>query len=339
MKIAIIGYGYWGPNLVRNFANTPDCEVAYVLDQSAQQLQRVQKAYPNVKTTSNYDEILADNSVDAVAIATPVSAHYPLAKQALEHGKNVLIEKPMTSSVEEAESLIALAKTNGKVLMVDHTYLYTPAVQQMKTLIDDGTLGSLQYIDSTRINLGLFQKDVNVLWDLAPHDISICNYLMEEKPLAVQAVGVSHTENNLENIAYLTLHYPNNKIAHFNCSWVSPVKIRQMLIGGDKKMIVFNDLETTEKLKIYDKGYTVLPESDRDKILVDYRTGDIRIPKLPQKEALGGMAQDFVNAILKGTTPISDFNSGLEVVAILEAASESILNKGKEVLIEPKYVA
>ncbi|MFK8105230.1 MAG: Gfo/Idh/MocA family protein [Saprospiraceae bacterium] len=339
MKIAIIGYGYWGPNLVRNFANTPDCEVAYVLDQSSQQLQRVQKAYPNVKTTSNYDEILADNSVDAVAIATPVSAHYPLAKQALEHGKNVLIEKPMTSSVQAAESLIALAKTHGKVLMVDHTYLYTPAVQKMKALIDDGTLGSLQYIDSTRINLGLFQKDVNVLWDLAPHDISICNYLMEEKPLAVQAVGVSHTENNLENIAYLTLHYPNNKIAHFNCSWVSPVKIRQMLIGGDKKMIVFNDLETTEKLKIYDKGYTVLPESDRDKILVDYRTGDIRIPKLPQKEALGGMAQDFVNAIMQGTTPVSDFNSGLEVVAILEAASESILNKGKEVLIEPKYVA
>jgi len=334
MKIAIIGYGYWGPNLVRNFSNTEGCEVAYVFDLSEKQLARVKSNYPDITTTTQYADILNDTTVDAVAIATPVFTHFTLAKQAIQNDKHVLLEKPMCSSVAEAMELIELAQANQKVLMVDHTYLYTSSVQKIKELVDDGTIGHIKYIDSTRINLGLFQKDVNVLWDLAPHDISICSYLMQEKPTAVQAVGVSHTDNSLENIAYLTLYYPDNKIAHFNCSWVSPVKIRQMLIGGDQKMIVFNDLETTEKIKIYDKGYTVLPESTRHQILVDYRIGDITIPKVGQSEALAGMAKDFVNAINTGSQPISDFHSGLEVVSILEAATISIKNKGQEVELQ-----
>ncbi len=329
MKIAILGYGYWGPNLVRNFNNAKDCEVSWVFDMSEQQLIKVINSHPNIKTTKLLDDVLNDPETIAVAIATPVFTHFKLAKKALLAGKHVLIEKPMTSSVAEANELIALAKEQGKILMVDHTYLYTDAVQKIKQLLDEGQIGKLQYIDSTRINLGLFQRDVNVLWDLAPHDISICNYLMDELPIAVQAVGAAHTNNKLANIAYLTLFYKNNQIAHFNCSWVSPVKIRQMLIGGDQKMILFNDLETTEKLRIYDKGYSIVPESDRDRLLVDYRIGDITIPKIPQTEALGAMAKDFIQSIESNKQPLSSSKSGLEVVKILEAAEKSIQNKGE----------
>ncbi len=331
IHIAIIGFGYWGPNLTRNFHNTPGCQVKYILDLSEHQRKRANAIYPGITTTEHIKDILDDTSIDALVIATPVYTHYELATKALKAGKHVLLEKPMTSTVEQAQALIELAEKTKRVLMVDHTYLYTPAVQQMKNYVDEGLLGQLQYVDSTRINLGLFQTDVNVLWDLAPHDISICRHLLGEKPISVQAVGVSHTENQLENIAFLTLFYPGNKIAHFNCSWISPVKIRQMLVGGDQKMIVFNDLETTEKLKIYDKGYTVLPQSDRERILVDYRTGDIMIPKIPQFEALAELAKDFRDAIDQGKAPVSDYLSGLEVVEILEAAERSIKQKGCEI--------
>lgn len=329
MKIAIIGYGYWGPNLVRNFSLAENSEVSWVFDLSEKQLDRVKKSYPNIKTTTNYQDILHDPETDAVAIATPVFTHFELAKKAMISGKHVLIEKPMTSSVKESNELLQLSQKSGKVLMVDHTYLYTDAVQKIKDLIVTGQIGKLQYIDSTRINLGLFQRDVNVLWDLAPHDISICNYLMDDFPIAVQAVGAAHTDNNLANIAYLTLFYNDNKIAHFNCSWISPVKIRQMLIGGDQKMILFNDLETTEKLRIYDKGYSIVPESDRNRLLIDYRIGDITIPKIPQTEALASMAKDFINAITTHSVPLSSSKSGLDVVKILEAAEKSIQNKGQ----------
>lgn len=331
MQVAIIGYGYWGPNLVRNFQQTPECRVTWVLDVQERQRERVRKSWPGIQTTDRLTDILTAADVDAVVIATPVRTHFPLAQAALEAGKHVLLEKPMTATVEEANRLIELAGRAGKVLMVDHTYLYTPSVRAIRKYVEDGILGHLQYIDSTRINLGLFQTDVNVLWDLAPHDISICRHLLRERPLGVQAVGVSHTDNGLENIAYLTLFYPENRIAHFNCSWISPVKIRQMLVGGDQKMIVFNDLETTEKIRIYDKGYTVLPESDRDRILVDYRTGDILVPKLPQYEALSQMALDFRDAVLDGRHPVSDYLSGLEVVEILEAADRSLARRGQEI--------
>lgn len=333
IHIAIIGFGYWGPNLTRNFHNTPGCQVKYILDLSEHQRNRANGMYPGVITTDSIQDILNDTTVDALVIATPVYTHFELATKALRAGKHVLLEKPMTSTADEAQKLIDLAEQTKRVLMVDHTYLYTPAVQQMKRYVDEGLLGHLQYVDSTRINLGLFQTDVNVLWDLAPHDISICRHLLGEKPVSVQAVGVSHTDNQLENIAFLTLFYPDNKIAHFNCSWISPVKIRQMLVGGDQKMIVFNDLETTEKLRIYDKGYTVLPQSDRERILVDYRTGDVMIPKIPQFEALAELAKDFRDAIEQGKAPVSDYLSGLEVVEILEAADRSIKQKGKEILL------
>lgn len=339
MRISIIGYGYWGPNLVRNFNNTKGVEVASVFDLSEKQLNRVQSSYPSIATTTNFNDVLKDDSIDAVAIATPVFTHFSLASEALKHGKHVLIEKPMTASTEEAVRLIDLAEQNGKILMVDHTYLYTNAVQKIKELIEKDVIGDIKYIDSTRINLGLFQRDVNVLWDLAPHDISICSYLMKDKPLAIQAVGTSHTNNGIENIAYLTLFYPDNRIAHFNCSWVSPVKIRQMLIGGDKKMILFNDLENTEKVRIYDKGYSFIPEEKREQFLVDYRTGDILIPKIEQGEALASMARDFLSAVEKGTTPTSNYQSGLEVVSILEAASTSIKNAGRKVQIDHQLAA
>lgn len=332
--IAIVGYGYWGPNLVRNFSSVANSKVEWVVDMRPERLEIIKKQYPNVRTTGNLDDALNDAAVNAVVIATPVQYHYPLAKKALEHGKHVLIEKPMTQSSAEAEDLIALAQKKGLVLMVDHTFLYTGAVKKMKDLIESGEIGDIQYFDSTRINLGLFQQDINVLWDLAPHDISILFYLVPGKPVSVSATGISHTPNGLENVAYLTVNYDAQHIAHFSCSWSSPVKIRKMLIGGSKKMIVFDDLEPSEKVKIYDTGFSVKNDEDKRKLLIDYRVGDIYVPKLEQREALAGMASDFISAIEKGTSPVSDWRVGLEVVKVLEAAQESIKNKGKDVAIK-----
>lgn len=333
INIAIIGYGYWGPNLVRNFANTKDCVVHTVVDFRKERLDIAKRNHQNINITSNTDDVFLNNDIDAIVIATPVFTHFELAKSALTNGKHVLLEKPMTSSVAEAEQLIELANKHQKVLMVDHTFLYTGAIQKMKNMIDADDIGNIKYFDSTRINLGLFQPDVNVLWDLAPHDISILNYLKNETPISVQATGISHTNNGIENIAYLTVNYQSDFIAHFNCSWTSPVKIRLLLLGGDKKMIVFNDLEPTEKIKVYDTGYSHKTDEEKNRILVDYRAGDIFIPKIESKEALGGMAADFVNAIIHNTTPISNYQSGLDVIRILEASQISIKNQGKEVKI------
>jgi predicted dehydrogenase len=333
IKIAIIGYGYWGPNLVRNFANAKDCKVHTVVDFRTERLDIAKRNHTQINTSNNTDDIFNNNDIDAIVIATPVFTHFDLAKRAIENGKHVLLEKPMTSSVQEAEQLIELADKYQKVLMVDHTFLYTGAVQKMKKMIDANEIGNVKYFDSTRINLGLFQPDVNVLWDLAPHDISILNYLINEKPYSVQATGISHTNNGIENIAFLTVNYNSDFIAHFNCSWTSPVKIRMMLIGGDKKMVVFNDLEPTEKIKIYDTGYYHKTDEEKNRILVDYRAGDIFIPKIENKEALAGMAADFVSAIINNSTPISNYQSGLDVIKILEASQKSIKNKGKEIII------
>jgi predicted dehydrogenase len=332
--IAIIGYGYWGPNLVRNFSGLAGASVEWVVDMRTERLEIIKKQYPNTRTTTNVDDALNDPNVTAVVVATPVQYHYLLAKKALEAGKHVLIEKPMTQSSAEAEELVAISKAKGLVLMVDHTFLYTGAVKKIKDLITSGEIGDIQYFDSTRINLGLFQPDINVLWDLAPHDISILFYLIPDRPVSVSATGISHTPNGLENVAYLTVNYDTGHIAHFSCSWSSPVKIRKILIGGTKKMIVFDDVEPSEKVKVYDTGYTVKSDEDKRKLLVDYRAGDIYVPKLEQREALAGMANDFVNAIEKGTTPVSDWRVGLEVVKVLEAAQESIKSKGKEVAIK-----
>ncbi|MFM7728564.1 MAG: Gfo/Idh/MocA family protein [Flavobacteriales bacterium] len=257
INCAIIGYGYWGPNLVRNFSVATNAAVNTVADLRSERLALVSRTYPNIHVTSDIDSIWTNAEIDAVIIATPVFTHFELAKKALLAGKHVLLEKPMTDTVAHAEELIALANQQGKVLMVDHTYLYTSAVQKMKSLIESGEMGAVKYFDSTRINLGLIQQDVNVLWDLAPHDISILDYLVPDKPVSVQASGISHIHNGIENIAYLTVKYEHDFIAHFHCSWSAPVKIRMMLLGGDKKMVVFNDMEPTEKIKIYDTAHSV----------------------------------------------------------------------------------
>lgn len=331
VNIGVIGYGYWGPNLVRNFSNVPNAKVKLVVDGRQARLDVLKSVFPNVETSLQADDILLNPEIDAVVIATPVFTHFELGKKALLNGKHVLLEKPMTSSTAEAIELMNLAEQKGLLLMVDHTFLYTGAVQKMKEIIDGGTIGTTQYFDSSRINLGLFQPDVNVLWDLAPHDISILNFLVSEKPYSINATGVSHTGNDIENIAYMTVNYNNDFIAHFNCSWSSPVKIRQTLIGGDKKMIVYNDLEPSEKIRIYDTGYKHQTDEDKNRVMVDYRTGDVYIPKLSNQEALLGMAKDFVDCIIHKKTPLSYASLGLEVVRILEAAQKSIKNKGQEV--------
>jgi len=333
INIAIIGYGYWGPNLVRNFMAIDNCQVQIVADLREERLQLIKKSFPGIEVTKEVEKAITNAKIDAIVIATPVFTHFTLAKKALDAHKHVLIEKPMTFSVAEAEELIELSAKTKKLLMVDHTFLYTGAVQKIKSLIDSGEIGKINYFDSTRINLGLFQHDVNVLWDLAPHDISILNYLISEKPYSIQATGISHTDNGLENIAYMTVNYNLPMVAHFNCSWSSPVKIRSILIGGDKKMILFNDMEPTEKVKVYETGYSVKSDEEKRRVLVDYRVGDIFVPKLSPKEALAGMANDFINSILNSSQPISNAQVGLDVVRILEASQKSIKNKGKEILL------
>lgn len=334
VNVGIIGYGYWGPNLVRNFFAAKDCCVKSVADARPERLQQLGKIFPSINGVKDADAIIYDPYIDAVIIATPVSTHFSLARKALAEGKHVLLEKPMTSSVEEAEFLINLAEQKKVLLMVDHTFLYTGAVQKMKQLIDGQELGSIKYLDSTRINLGLFQSDINVLWDLAPHDLSILSYIVDEQPYSVNANGITHTNNAIENIAYLTVNFPSGLIAHFNCSWTSPVKVRMMLIGGDQKMILYNDLEPTEKIKVYDTGYNYSNDEEKNQVMVDYRTGDIYVPKLATTEALLGMANDFISCIHEKKQPLSSSKLGLEVVRILEASNESIKHQGKEVVLD-----
>jgi len=333
INLGVIGYGYWGPNIVRNFFNTNDCTVKKVADGRPERLAVLAKIFPSIQGVSSAEDIISDKEIDAVVVATPVYTHFDLAKKALENGKHVLIEKPMTSTVAQAEELIELAARKGLTLMADHTFLYTGAVQKMKELIDSDIVGKPRYFDSSRINLGLFQPDVNVLWDLAPHDISILTYLIKEPPVSINATGISHTRNNIENIAYMTVNYDSNFIAHFNCSWTSPVKVRQTLIGGDKKMIVYNDLEPSEKVRVYDTGFDHKTDEDKTKIMVDYRTGDVFIPKITLSEALAGVASDFIQSIIQKRKPLACAELGMQVVKILEASQESIKNKGKEVKI------
>jgi predicted dehydrogenase len=333
IHVAIIGFGYWGPNLVRNFSTLDNCQVAAIVDLNAARLKTAQKAYPHISTTPDLEAVLRDPQIDAVVIATPVLSHYPLAKAALQHQKHVLIEKPLTDSAVKAVELIELANRQQKCLMVDHTFLYTGAVKKMKALIAGGALGEIQYFDSVRINLGLFQSDINVIWDLAAHDVAILQHLIPEPVSSVVATGISHTANRVENIAYITLYYSSNTIAHVTVSWTSPVKIRKILIGGTQKMLVFDDLEPTEKVRIYDTGYQINSDEAKNKILVDYRIGDVMIPKVEMTEALKGMAEDFLKAITTGAEPVSNVQSGLSVVRILEAADQSLKQRGKEVII------
>ena len=329
MNIALFGYGYWGLNLLRNLKKINLVNKIILIDKDTNKLRQAKKdsLELEVSTTSSFD-LKNRPDIDCAVIATPVSTHYNLAKDALLCGKHVLVEKPLTSSVQECEKLIEISEKKDLVLMVDHTYIYTSAVQKIKSLVDEKELGVLNYFDSTRINLGLFQNDINVLWDLASHDLSILNYLVDEMPQSVSATGISHMNDGIHNIGYLTLFYDFNFIAHIACSWSSPVKIRHTLIGGNKKMILYNDLEATEKVKIYDTGYDVINDIEKNRYLIDYRIGDIYLPFIERKEALFSMCMDFIECCQNDRQPIADKISALKVVRILEAAQESIeLNK------------
>ena len=331
IHVAVLGYGYWGPNLIRNFLETADVRMAMCCDLDQQRLALVEAKYPRIALTTNYDEVLKDQAIDAVAIATPVATHYGFARKALEHGKHVLIEKPMTASVAEAESLIDIAAKRNLTLMVDHTFIYTGAVRKMKEIIKRGDLGELYYFDSVRINLGLFQRDVNVLWDLAPHDIAILDHLVEEQPVAVCANGACHIGNGIENVAYLTVYFQSGLIAHFHNNWLAPVKIRTVLVGGSKKMILYDDMEASEKVKVYDRGVETKGIEDVHQALVAYRLGDMWAPQLDTTEALHLVTAEFVNSIKAGRRPLTDGVNGANVVKILEAAEMSIKHRGREV--------
>jgi predicted dehydrogenase len=336
--IAVVGYGYWGPNLVRNFWEVPGARLVSVCDMRTERLAGVQSRYPVVEITSRYDEVLADPRVLAVAIATPVSSHYELALRALEAGKHVFIEKPMTTTAEQAIRLIDEAERRRLVIGVDHTFVYTGAVRKMRELVETQGIGDIYYYDSVRVNLGLFQHDVNVLWDLAVHDLSIMDYVLPVQPIAVSATGVGHVAGEPENIAYLNLFFENNLIAHIHANWLAPVKVRRTLIGGSKKMIVYDDLEPSEKIKIYDKGITLngngASGEKRYQMLVGYRTGDMWAPQLDMTEALSLELRQFVACVESGTAPVSDGQAGLRVVKILEAATMSLARRGGIIELE-----
>jgi predicted dehydrogenase len=329
MKIGLIGYGYWGPNLARNFNANPDLELSYICDFSQDRLKAASAMYKQTRVVNNPEELFKDKSLDAVGIATPVSSHFDLAKRALESGKDVWLEKPMTEMVEQAEELIELAERKQRVLHVDHTFVYTGAVRKIKEIIDKGELGDLMYYDSIRVNLGLFQQDVDVIWDLAPHDISIMDYLMPFKKLAVSATGSRYYGNGIVPKALLTVYMENNIIAHINVSWVSPVKIRQTLIGGTSKMILYDDNQPSEKIKVYDKGVNLCETKEElYHLKIQYRVGDMWAPKISDHEALAFETKHFVECFKNRCSPLTDGKAGLEVVKILVASQKSLAGRG-----------
>ncbi len=333
-KIGLIGYGYWGPNLARNFNANPDTQLSAISDFSEIRLEMACRFYPQVDPSTDPEKIFKNSDIDAVAIATPVSTHYKLAKQALLADKHVWLEKPITETVQQAEELIALAQKKNKILFVDHTFVYTGAVRKMKQLIEKDELGDIVYFDSARINLGLFQQDIDVIWDLAPHDLSIMDYLIPLKKLSVSATGLNYNGNGLNPKSMLTINMENNVVAHINVSWLSPVKIRQTLIGGSKKMILYDDTHPDEKVKVYDKGVHIYEtKEDLYRLNVQYRVGDMYVPKLENHEALALETQHFADCIIKGEKPITGGEAGLEVVKILTASNESLKLKGAPVEI------
>lgn len=336
IKVGVIGFGYWGPNIARNFSHNPDLELVGIAEFSEKRRAVARQLYPTIPLYNDAASLIKESRIDAVAVITPVSTHFKLAKEALEAGKHVLIEKPMTGSVAEAEELIELAKKKNLTLMVDHTFVYSPAVRKIKSLLDNRELGDLYYFDSVRINLGLFQQDVNVVWDLAPHDISIMQHLLSSKKVEnVCAQGASHTPSGIENIAYVTVNFENNLLAHFHVNWLAPTKIRRILIGGTEKMLVFDDVQPSEKIKLYDKGITVKNGKESlYKTLIQYRIGDVYVPNIPNTEALKIETEHFVDCISNGTTPDSDGEDGLYVVKILAAAQKSLENNGSKVKID-----
>ncbi len=335
IRVGVVGYGYWGPNLARNFAECPGAELAMVCDLSEQRLAIAKLKHPSIQVTQNYQDLLSDPTIQAIAIATPVSSHFPLALKALEAGKHVLVEKPLTSGTQEGLKLLEVSRQHNLILMVDHTFVYTGVVRKIRDLIASNDLGEIYYYDSIRVNLGLFQHDVNVLWDLAVHDLSVMRFVLPQLPTSVSATGVSHVPGQPENLAYLTLFFESSLIAHINVNWLAPVKLRRTLIGGSRKMIFFNDLEPSEKLKIYDRGIVVQDDPEQIyQLLVGYRSGDILSPQVEISEALQVEVQHFLDCIQTGKTPLSDGVIGLQIVQILEAAELSMKNQGKPISLD-----
>jgi predicted dehydrogenase len=336
LNIGVVGYGYWGPNVARNFHAAAGAKLVAISDLSAKRLGLAQSNYPFVQAIKDPMELIRSTDIDAVAIVTPVFAHYELAKAALFAGKHIFVEKPFTSTSAQAKELVDLAAKKNLRIMVDHTFLFTGAVKKVKELIDSGELGKLLFYDSVRVNLGLFQHDVNVIWDLAPHDLSIMAYVIDKKPVAISAHGSVHFEGGFEDIAYVAVEFESNGfIAHFHVNWLSPVKVRKTLISGDKKMLVWDDLDVDEKIKIYDRGVDVkTANGGKDgayELLVSYRSGDVHIPKLEATEALKAEAQYFVECVDKGKDPFNNGQTGLQVVRLLEAADESLKNGGQRI--------
>ncbi|MCK4256940.1 Gfo/Idh/MocA family oxidoreductase, partial [candidate division WOR-3 bacterium] len=327
-----IGYGYWGPNVARNIYACKDTNLISICDLNKSRLNLVKSHYPSVKAFSDPKDLIRSKDIDTVAVVTPVFTHYELGKLVLENQKHLFMEKPFTSNVAQGEELINLAYKKNLVLMVDHTFLFTGAVRKMREIIDSGELGTLFFYDSVRVNLGLFQHDINVIWDLAPHDISIMEYVMNKKPKAVSAVGVNHF-SQFEDVAYLTVYFDGKCLAHFHVNWLAPVKVRNILIGGTKKMILYDDTQPSEKIKVYDKGVEISTKEDIYETLIQYRTGDMYTPKLDTTEALTGVVNEFLSSIEEDRSPLTDGLSGLNVVKILEASEQSIKNNGKIVYL------
>jgi predicted dehydrogenase len=337
MKVGVIGIGYWGPNLVRNFLGHEKVKEVYASDKRQERLKFIKSKFPSLEIVKDFNDVIKGDS-DIIAIATPVDTHYTLAKYALENGKHIWLEKPFTASVAEAEELMELAELKGLKIFVDHTFIYTGAVKKMRELVEKGELGKVLHFDSVRINLGLFQKDVNVIWDLAPHDLSIMNYVIpEHKVSAVSAHGIANY-NGKENIAHISIYFEDNCFAHFHVNWTSPVKIRKMIVGGDKKMLVFDDMENFEKIKVYDAGIEMNNPASIHEALVQYRIGDMHSPKINQTEALSDGVAEFIKAIEEDREPLTSGKSGLDVVKILEATDKSIKNRGEVIDINSKVL-
>jgi predicted dehydrogenase len=339
IRLGVIGYGYWGPNIVRNFAELPGCQIVGVSDMRADRLAAVRARYPGVRTFADPNQLMAERRIDAVAIVTPVSTHYDLAMQALKAGKHVLVEKPLAATADQAARLVDEAERRRLVLSVDHTFVYAGAVRKMRELVHSGGVGDIYYYDSVRVNLGLFQNDISVMWDLAVHDLAIMDYVLPLKPIAVSATGMSHLEGKPENIAFLTLFFENRLIAHLHVNWLAPVKVRRTLVGGSRKMIVYDDLEPSEKIKVYDKGVVLSGEAapsgnQRYRMLIDYRSGDMWAPRLDITEALTTEARNFISSIEAGQPTMTDGHAGLRVVRILEAAADSIAMRGRIVELD-----
>jgi predicted dehydrogenase len=332
VNFGVIGYGYWGPNIVRNLMTLEDSHVIAIADVAADSRQRAQKALPSIPVIANPAEIIASTKIDAVAVISPAASHFELAKAALKNGKHVFVEKPFTSNAAQAEELVNLAQQKNLRIMVDHTFLFTGAVKKIREVVQEGTLGNLYYYDSTRVNLGNFQHDVNVVWDLAPHDLSIMDHILEVMPEAVVACGQNHL-NSHEDVAFMTLYFPHKVIAHINVNWLSPVKVRTTLIGGEKRMLVWNDLEADEKVKIYDRGVEATSKEGYYQLFVNCRSGDMYAPRLEQIEALRQELTYFIECITTGTDPFNDGNAGLRVVKMLEAATKSLRSRGSLVYL------